>query len=77
MTIFGFPLTEWFLFYIFIWLTHYSIEYTRYLFDRRRKMLEKAITEAERKEARKHVDELIEKHDKLNPEVKDSSQIIN
>ena len=77
MTIFGFPLTEWFLFYIFIWLTHYSIEYTRYLFDRRRKMLEKAITEAERKEARKHVDELIEKHDKLNPEVRDSSQIIN
>ena len=47
------------------------------MFDRRRKMLEKAMAEADRKEARKHVDELIEKHDKLNPEVKDSSQIIN
>ena len=77
MTIFGFPLTEWFLFYVFVWLTHYSIEYTKYMFDRRRKMLEKAMAEADRKEARKQVDELIEKHDKLNPEVKDSSQIIN
>ena len=77
MTIFGFPLTEWFLFYVFVWLTHYRIEYTKYMFDRRRKMLEKAMAEADRKEARKHVDELIEKHDKLNPEVKDSSQIIN
>ena len=35
------------------------------------------MAEADRKEARKHVDELIEKHDKLNPEVKDSNQIIN
>ena len=77
MTIFGFLLTDWFLFYVFVWLTHYSIEYTKYMFDRRRKMLEKAMAEADRKEARKHVDELIEKHDKLNPEVKDSSQIIN
>ena len=77
MSIFGWPLTEWFLFYVFVWLTHYSIEYTRYLFDRRRKMLEKAMAEADRKEARKHVDELIEKHDKLNPEVKDSNQVIN
>ena len=77
MTIFGFPLTEWFLFYVFVWLTQYSIEYTKYMFDRRRKMLEKAMAEADRKEARKHVDELIEKHDKLNPEVKDSNQIIN
>ena len=77
MTIFGFLLTDWFLFYVFVWLTHYSIEYTKYMFDRRRKMLEKAMAEADRKEARKHVDELIEKHDKLNPEVKDSNQIIN
>ena len=77
MSIFGWPLTEWFLFYVFVWLTHYSIEYTRYLFDRRRKMLDKAMAEADRKEARKHVDELIEKHDKLNPEVKDSNQVIN
>ena len=77
MSIFGFLLTDWFLFYVFVWLTHYSIEYTKYMFDRRRKMLEKAMAEADRKEARKHVDELIEKHDKLNPEVKDSNQIIN
>ena len=78
MNIFGFPLTEWFLFYVFVWLTHYSLEYTKYLFDRRRKMLEKAMAEADRKEARKHVDELIETHDKLNPEVQSkSSTIIN
>ena len=73
MTIFGFPLTEWFLFYVFIWLTHYSIEYTRYLFDRRRRMLEKAMAESDREKARKHVDELIDKHDKLNPEVSQTS----
>ena len=74
MTVFGFPLTEWFLFYVFIWLTHYSIAYTQYLFDRRRKMLEKAMAEADRAQARKHVDELIDKHDKLNPEVVESSK---
>ena len=79
MTIFGFPLTEWFLFYVFIWLTHYSIEYTRYLFDRRRRMLEKAMAEDDRAKARKHVDELIDKHDKLNPEVAqtDSGKVLN
>lgn len=76
MTIFGFPLTEWFLFYVFVWLTHYSIEYTRYLFDRRRRMLDKAIAESDRAQARKHVDELIDKHDKLNPEVP-SNKVIN
>ena len=74
MTVFGFPLTEWFLFYVFIWLTHYSIAYTQYLFDRRRKMLEKAMAEADRAQARKHVDELIDKHDKLNPEVVENYQ---
>ena len=79
MTIFGFPLTEWFLFYVFIWLTHYSIEYTRYLFDRRRRMLDKAMAEADRAQARKHVDELIDKHDKLNPEVasQTSDKVLN
>ena len=76
MTIFGFPLTEWFLFSVFVWLTHYSIEYTRYLFDRRRRMLGKAIAESDRAQARKHVDELIDKHDKLNPEVP-SNKVIN
>ena len=74
---FGYGYVEWFMLFIFIWLTHYALEHTKYLFDRRRKMLEKAMTEAERKEARRHVDELIEKHDKLNPEVQSSDKVLN
>ena len=74
---FGYGYVEWFMLFIFIWFTHYALEHTKYLFDRRRKMLEKAMTEAERKEARRHVDELIEKHDKLNPEVQSSDKVLN
>ena len=71
MMFFGYPLTEWFLLFIFIWLTHYALEHTKYLFAKRRKILDKAMAESNRAQARKHVDELIEKHDKLNPEVTD------
>ena len=66
---FGYGYLEWFLLFVFIWLLHYAIEHTRFLYDRRREVASHVQEEIRRKEARKHVDEMIEKHDKLNPEV--------